>query len=559
MKRRLIAVLVIDIAGSAELTNADEEGMHARIMALQDKIIAPVVATWEGRVVKYLGDGALAEFPSVVNAVQAAIDILRQNREKEDTLTETQRIHLRAGVNLGDVILQNGDIHGEGVNIAARLEGLADPDGLCISGLAYEGLGPKRAHDFADSGPYKVKNIDKPIRVFRWRTEGDSSVVPRAAEVQTTIAIAAFRHGSVSNEIEELSSGLAEDIAIAIGTVAQLTVVDESRSLEPPRYRLSGSIRVAGERVRVQCKLVDQFSGVQVWAQRYDRSGSDLFELQDDLAQKIVIDVHTTLGAGSYTNRWQQGTHNFEAWRLSARAFMEFQKYSPDAMEKCIGIWTEALERDPAFPTPRIARSYCRARIALWSPDRSEELIAAAEEDFTMAMAASDADDSRPYSLLRAIRIARNDHDGAVAAANEGLAHEPSNPATRATLAYALCMADRSEEALVEIRKATSEIVNYPGWFSMIKILSLLFTGDIASAREEAEGIVARQPDFYAGRPLLAVCHVESGAKEAAKAVADIVKSRDSKFSINTLVASFGLKNEQNRDRLRLALVDAGF
>ncbi|MEP1200908.1 hypothetical protein [Tateyamaria sp.] len=559
MKRRLIAVLVIDITGSAELTNADEEGMHARIMALQDKIIAPVVATWEGRVVKYLGDGALAEFPSVVNAVQAAIDILRQNREKEDTLTETQRIHLRAGVNLGDVILQNGDIHGEGVNIAARLEGLADPDGLCISGLAYEGLGPNRAHEFADSGPYKVKNIDKPIRVFRWRTESDSSVVPRAAEVQPTIAIAAFRHGSVSNEIEELSSGLAEDIAIAIGTVAQLTVVDESRSLEPPRYRLSGSIRAAGERVRVHCKLVDQFSGVQVWAQRYDRSGSDLFELQDDLAQKIVIDVHTTLGAGSYTNRWQQGTHNFEAWRLSARAFMEFQKYSPDAMEKCIGIWTEALERDPAFPTPRIARSYCRARMALWSPDRSEELIAAAEEDLAMAIAASDADDSRPYSLLRAIRIARNDHDGAVAAANEGLAHEPSNPATRATLAYALCMADRSEEALVEIRKATLEIANYPGWFSMIKILSLLFTGDIASAREEAEDIVARQPDFYAGRPLLAVCHVESGAKEAAKAMADIVKSRDSKFSINTLVASFGLKNEQNRDRLRLALVEAGF
>jgi uncharacterized protein (DUF433 family) len=120
-------------------------------------------------------------------------------------------------------------------------------------------------------------------------------------------------------------------------------------------------------------------------------------------------------------------------------------------------------------------------------------------------------------------------------------------------------MADRSEEALVEIRKATSEIVNYPGWFSMIMILSLLFTGDIASAREEAEDIVARQPDFYAGRPLLAVCHVESGAKEAARAMADIVKSRDSKLSIDTLVASFGLKNEQNRDRLRLALVEAGF
>ncbi|WP_433989013.1 hypothetical protein SuNHUV7_30800 (plasmid) [Pseudoseohaeicola sp. NH-UV-7] len=326
MKRRLIAVLVIDIAGSAELTNADEEGMHARIMALQDKIIAPVVATWEGRVVKYLGDGALAEFPSVVNAVQAAIDILDLNREQEETQPEARRIYLRVGVNLGDVILQNGDIHGEGVNIAARLEGLADPNGLCISGLAYEGLGPRRADEFADSGPYKVKNIDKPIRVYRWRPEGDSSIAARVVEVQPTIAIAPFRHGSASNEIEELSSGLAEDIAIAIGTVAQLTVVDESRSLEPPRYRLSGSIRAIGERVRVQCKLVDQFSGVQVWAQRYDRSGSHLFELQDDLAQKIVIDVHTTLGAGSYTNRWQQ--YAAPASSLSSKARHELESTS---------------------------------------------------------------------------------------------------------------------------------------------------------------------------------------------------------------------------------------
>ncbi len=559
LKRRLAAVLVLDIVGSAELTAADEEGMHARIMSLQDSIIAPQVSAREGRVVKYLGDGALAEFPSVVNAVQAATDILLLNRAHEETLPEGQRIHLRAGVNLGDVIVQDGDVHGEGVNIAARLEGLADPNGLCISALAYEGLGPKRAHEFADSGPYKVKNIDKPIRVYRWRMGHDSSVDLRIVEVKPTIAIAPFRHGSIRSEIEELSSGLGEDIAIAIGTVAQLTVVDESRSLEPPRYRLSGSIRSAGERVRVQCMLVDQFSGVQVWAQRYNRSGRDLFELQDDLAQKIVIDVHTTLGAGSYTNRWQQGTHNFEAWRLSARAFTEFQKYSPDAMEKCIGIWTEALKRDPDFPTPRIARSYCRARIALWSPERAEHLLSAAEEDFTIALATSEEDDSRPYSLLRAIRIARNDHDGAVAAATEGLAREPSNPATRATVAYALFMADRSEEALTEIRKATSEIANYPGWFSMIKILSLLFTGEVTSAREEAEAIVARQPDFYAGRPLLAVCHVESGAIEAAKSVASIAKARDSKFSVDTLVSSFGLKSAQNRERLRSALVKAGF
>ena len=559
LKRRLAAILSADIVGSARLLGADEEGNLKRIRRLQKDVIEPAITFQDGRVVKYMGDGVLAEFPSVVNAVQAATDIIGQNKTREKDQTEDRRIRLRVGVNLGDIISEEDDIYGDGVNVAARLEALADPDGLCISGIAFQGLGAARGREFVDSGPYEVKNIDEPVRVYRWRTAANESGSRRADRVKPTISILPFSHPPQDEPLTGLAAGLVEDLAVAIGTVGQLVVIDETKAVETPRYRLEGSIRASGNRLRIQVKLVDQFSGVQVWAQRFDRVVEDYFDLQDELAQTVVISVHTTLGAGGYTNRWQQGTHNFEAWRLSARAFNTFQKYSPDAMNQCIEIWNEALEHDPDFPTPRIARSYCRARKALWSsPEEAEVLLAAAEEDLRVANGLVEETDSRPNSLLRAIRIARGDYDGAVEAAKTGFAREPGNPASRATLAYALVMAGHHEEALAEILKATTEITNYPGWFASIKILSYLFSGDLQSARAEAEDIVQRQPEFYAGRPLLVVCHVESEAMEAARSVANDIRARDSKFSVDVFVASLGLRVKSSQERIHSALQTAG-
>ena len=553
MKRRLAAILATDIIGSTRLMGVDEEGALERIRSLQDEVIDPLITAQDGRVVKYLGDGALAEFPSVVNAVQAATEILSANKDREASQSDDRRIRLRIGVNLGDIIAEDDDIYGDGVNIAARLEALADPDGLCISGIAFQGLGASRAGEFSDSGAYHVKNVEKPVRVYRWRAQGGAEG-ERVLEVKSTIAISPFAHSSP--DFTDLAEGLTEDIAVAIGSVGQLIVIEEDKAMEPPRYRLSGGVRGSGGRLRVQARLVDQFTGVQVWAERFDRVSEDHFEIQDDLAQTIVIDVHTTLGAGAYTNRWNQGTHNFSAWRISAMAFHEFQKYSPDAMEACVRLWSKAQALDPDFPTPRIAGSYCRARIALWSPERKEELLAIAQADYEFAMQITDQDDSRPQSLLRAICIARGDFDGAVEAAEVGLAREPGPG--NGTLSYALMMADRNEEALVTMRKAIEAIPNYPGWYSTIKILACYFTGQLEEAREEAEKMSRLQPDFYTAPPLLAALNVELGADQAAREAAKLVKARDARFNSDQLVASFGLKNRKNAARVATALRKAG-
>ncbi len=333
-------------------------------------------------------------------------------------------------------------------------------------------------------------------------------------------------------------------------------MIEEDKAMEPPRYRLSGGVRGSGDWVRVQAKLVDQFTGVRVWAERFDRTGGDHFEIQDDLAQTIVIDVYTTLSAGAYTNRWNQGTHNFSAWRISATAFHEFQKYSPDAMEACVRLWTKAQELDPNFPTPRIAGSYCRARIALWSPERNDELLSIAETDYEFAMQITDHDDSRPQSLLRAICIARGDWEGAVEATEMGQVLEPG-PAN-GTLAYALMMADRNEEALITVRKAMEAIPNYPGWYSIIKILTCYFTDELEEARQEAEKMSRLQPDFYTAPPLLAALNIELGTHQAEHDVAKRVTTRDARFDTRQLVTSFGLKNSGNAKRVAAALAKAG-
>ena len=248
---------------------ADEEGSLKRIRSLQNDVIEPAITFQDGRVVKYLGDGVLAEFPSVVNAVQAATDIIAQNKTREQEQPDDRRIRLRIGVNLGDIISEDDDIYGDGVNVAARLEALADPDGLCISGIAFQGLGTARGHEFVDSGPYEVKNIEKPVRVYRWRTAASESGGRRADRVRPTISILPFSHSPDDATLSGFAAGLTEDLAVAIGTVGQLTVIDEKQAVETPRYRLKGSVRASGDRLRIQVNLVDQFSGEQVWAQRF--------------------------------------------------------------------------------------------------------------------------------------------------------------------------------------------------------------------------------------------------------------------------------------------------
>lgn len=567
MERRLAAILAADVVGYSQLMGQDEVGTLANLSRLRKEKIEPLITAHRGRIFKLMGDGILAEFASVVDAVNCAV--AWQNSIVGEALK------FRIGVNLGDIIIEDDDVYGDGVNVAARLETISDPVGICISSIVHESLGNRVEVEFVDAGEHVVKNIARPIRVYRWPAEARdhpsnenhntvADVSPTQTQHKPNISVVPFDNLSNDSEVGFLCEGLAEDIITAIGNVSQLTVVahktaqgggGEAAGRQPVRYVLKGSVRKAGKRIRVSAHLLDTFSDVQCWAQRYDRDASDMFDVQDDLARNIVIAVHTELGAGSYTNRWQHGTNNFEAWQLTAKSFNEFQKHSPESMAKCAAMWDQAAALDSGYFSPRIASAYCYSHMALWKdPETAAEYLAKAESAFEAAVAA-DPQDSRPYSAKRGIEIAKGNYEAAIAAAKKGFELDPTE---RRTLAHAYMCAGMPEEALTQINKSIQDIPNYPGWFAMIKIQAHYMLDELTEAVLEAESIVERAPDFYYGPILLAALYVETDRLDDARDLGKKILQMYPEFSTDMLVKSQGLKNIEHRKRLTHALINAG-
>jgi adenylate cyclase len=568
MERRLAAILAADVVGYSKMMSADEAGTLAALKTHRAEVFDPVTDRHNGRIVKLMGDGVLVEFASVVDAVECAIEVQTALSNANDS-----RIKLRIGINLGDVMIDGDDLYGDGVNVAARLEAIAQPGGICISSIVHESLRNRIEADFADAGEHQVKNIDRPIHVYRWlakpsdRSSADARTpvadhLPSQARHKPTITVLPFENLSNDDELGFFCEGIAEDITTALGHVAQLTVVANKPSSagqagqQAARYVLEGSVRKSGARLRVSAQLIDSFSGVQTWAQRYDRDAQDMFEMQDDVTRNIVIDVHTALGAGAYTNRWQQGTNNFEAWQLAATAFNEFQKFSPDSFAKCAAMWEAALAIDPDFLSPRMAAGYCYAQMALTTDAKtSEAYIARAEAavEFGLAVAPHD---TRSYAPRRGIEVAKGNHAGAIAVTREEI--DISNEPGSAGLAMALMAAGEPDQALVQINKTIQQIPNYPGWYAMIKIQCHYMMDELDEALREAEGILARAPEFYPGPVLAAALYAELGRPDDARNMSEKVRRMDPQFSIDTFVKSQGLKSVKHRERLFAALSSAG-
>ncbi|MEQ8653503.1 MAG: adenylate/guanylate cyclase domain-containing protein [Kiloniellales bacterium] len=567
MQRRLAAILAADVVGYSRLMGLDEAGTLQRLKALLAELIGPTIEAHKGRIVKLMGDGVLAEFPSVVEAVTCGLDIQKATDARDPDLADGQRMRLRIGINLGDVIIEGDDIYGDGVNIAARLETLAPAGGICISSLVYESLGSRIEANFSDAGRHQVKNIAKPIQVFRWppalaaETEREE-LVPKEVLRAQTIAVQAFGNLSKDAELGFFCEGVGEDIATAIGSIRQLTVVNEATA-ETARgshhFILSGQARRGGNRIRVSARLVNSETGVQVWAERFDRDGDDLFQAQDDIARKIVIAVHSVLGAGSYTNRWQWGTDDFEAWQTMARGFREFQIFSPDSMQRAADEFEVALSIDPDYLAPLMAGAYCYGHLAwIAEGEEAEALISRAEEAARRAMEIAPKD-VRPYAALRAIEFARGRADAGVAAAEVALKMAPSDSYCRATLAFALTSASRPEDALAQMAKAAREIPNPPGWLAQSRIHCLFMLGRESEAYRSAKETLSRLPDLYSAPVMCAALAAELGKTGEAETQRQAVLGSDPSFSRRLFVDWQGLSDAGYRERLLAALAKAGF
>jgi adenylate cyclase len=369
MQRRLAAIMAADVVGYSRLIRSDEDGTLAALKSLLADPIGLKIAEHHGRVVKLMGDGVLAEFASVVEAVRAAAEMQRALAEHNAISPEGQRIEFRVGVNLGDVVIDGDDIHGDGVNVAARLEGLAEPGGVCVSAAVYDQVRDRIELPFEDLGEQRVKNIDRPVRIWRWVRDtvaSSPSVDQMPLPERPSIVVLPFNNMSRDPEQEYFSDGITEDIITDLSKASGLFVIARNsafvykeKTFSVPhvcrelgvKFAVEGSIRKAGDRVRVTAQLIDGTSGGHLWAERYDRDLTDIFGVQDDITQHIVAALKVRLSEAEKSLIVDGGTKDVNAHDLflRGRELIFGLKRDREMFDQSTTYFRQAIEIDPSY------------------------------------------------------------------------------------------------------------------------------------------------------------------------------------------------------------------
>jgi len=373
--RRLAAILAADMVGYSRLMGADEEGTLARLQALRQQIIDPSVAKSGGRVVKTTGDGILAEFPSAVEAVRCALDMQEQTRAREAAHAPGQRLEFRVGINVGDVIASDDDIHGDGVNVAARLEGLADPGGILVSATVHATAAGRLACTFEDLGEQALKNIVQPVRAYRVTPPTPNAERPALAlPDKPSIAVLPFQNMSGDPEQEYFADGMVEEIITGLSRVRAFFVIARNSSFaykgKSPdvrqvgrelgvRYVLEGSVRKAGNRVRITGQLVDATSGTHLWADRFDGALEDVFDLQDRVTGSVVSAIEPKIRSAEIERAQRKPTENLQAYDLALRALPHMYSFSRERVEEANRLLRQATEIDPTYALAFARRAIC--------------------------------------------------------------------------------------------------------------------------------------------------------------------------------------------------------
>jgi adenylate cyclase len=376
VERRLAAILAADVAGYSRLMGEDEEGTLAALKAIRRELAEPKIAENRGRIVKTTGDGLLVEFPSVVDAVRCAVEVQREMALRNTAIPQARRIEYRIGINLGDVIIDEHDIYGDGVNVAARLEALADPGGICVSRVVRDQVRDKLDFAFEDMGDQQVKNIARAIRVYRIPIADKlAAKAPLPLPDKPSLAVLPFQNLSGDPEQEYFVDGVVEEIITAISRLPWLFVIARNSSFaykgKSPdlrqvgrelgvRYVLEGSLRKAGNRVRITGQLIDTTTGAHIWADRFDGALDDIFELQDQVASSVVGAIEPKLRQSEIERATRKPTESLDAWDLYLRALALRYQYTEESMREAIALLERALAIDPSYAPAAALIGSCR-------------------------------------------------------------------------------------------------------------------------------------------------------------------------------------------------------
>jgi adenylate cyclase len=570
--RRLITILAADIVGYSRLMAADESGTFARLRAHRKELIEPKTAEYHGRVVKLTGDGALMEFGSVVDAVLFAIDVQRAMEERDEGISEEHRIRYRIGINIGDIIVDGEDIYGDGINVAARLEAMAEPGSVYVSRSVYNQTKGKIGLGFEDLGEKLVKNIPEPVRVYRvdlYRTDTES--VSRGSETgtlpipdKTSIAVLPFQNMSGDPEQEFFADGMAEDIITALSHYRWFFVIARNSSFTYKnravdvtqvarelgvRYVLEGSVRKAGNRVRVTAQLIDATTGNHIWAERYDRELDDIFVLQDEITETIVASVEPELGMVERERARRKLPENLDAWSSYQRGLWHlFDDVKRDSLAEAKRLFQRACELDPDFAPAHAELAYTQVAeiIRGLTDDPMANLDAAA--DAAERAVSLDSRDAAARCALGRVHIFRHAYERAIGEMKAALRLNASFDRACYGLGLALLCGGKPKESISQfetgIRLSPRSPVLWAYWMMVgLAYINLQNYEDAAASFDKAvqQPNAAFMPFAYAAAAL-----GQFGRIEEADSMLVEAKKRNPKVSITTIRNTVGLLGQNS-------------
>ena len=574
VQRRLAAILVADVAGYSRLMGSDDEGTLAGLKAGRE-LIDLKSKEYRGRIVNTPGDSALVEFASTVDATRCAMEIQKEMAERNAVIPEDRRIEFRIGINVGDVIVDDrGDIYGDGVNIAARVESLAKPGTLCLSDEAYRQIRGKLPIDVSDIGEHQLKNIAQPVRVYSvWLDDAP----PLALPDKPSIAVLPFENLSGDPKQEYFADGVSEDIITELSRFSDLFVIARNSSFKYKgkavdvrqvgrdlgvRYALEGSIRRGGDRVRISAQLVDSATGAHRWAERYDRELKDVFAIQDEVARTIaaILAAHVNKAEAERTLLKPPATwHAYDHYMRAAAAWASFQSsWKLDQLLETRRHLADSLKIDPKY-----ARAYSLLasthRVAWLNPVNDEYLSPAAlDRAITLARTAIELDPNLPeaYAELAYNIIRKSDFDGSMVAAERAIALNPNFVDYR--LAQVFYSVGQPTKA-IEIAKAQMRLDPFhPHFAPLIAGIAYYLLKEYQGAQRWLREATGRAPNHQYGHAFLAAAYAQLGRVEDARSEAAEVLRVNPQYTIGTQKQVSILKRLEDSDHLIDGLRKAG-
>lgn len=578
MARRLAAIFAADVVGYSRLMAADEVGTLDRLKRLRRELVQPKIVTRGGRVVKLMGDGLLAEFPSVVDAVQCAVDIQEELMGRDAALSEERRLRLRIGVNLGDIIVEGSDIYGDGVNVAARLEALAEPGGICISGTAFDTVDGKLALAFEDLGEQRVKNIAKPVRVYRLAprsSEGSRTCPDKPLPLPDKPSIAALPFDNMSGDPEQdyFADGITEDIITELSRLPGLFVIARNSSFSyrgksvdvrqiarelGVRYVLEGSVRRATDRVRISAQLIDRERGSHIWAERYDRALDDIFALQEDITRNVVASIMPQIERAEMARIRSIPRTRFSSYDLALKAqslWYDGERMGDSGLlQQAIDVANDSLKQDPrnvhALWTQAMA--YFIQYLYRWGSAPKEALDhswAAVEHLFEI-----DSSDPRGYAARAIVHHFRNEHGEAVADYHKAFALNPNFAMGIIMMAWCESLMGFTEQArehaALGLRLSPRDNEIWLGCAYLALAQASFADGDFNKTKEWGKLAIQVHPKAPIRRALMIACCAFDGDLEEAGKHIDYLKSFAPEFIPSVLRGDITLYSDPAHNAL---------